>query len=314
MIKKRYHFLIIAVVLLTGIIIGSFLDYQISSSIFDRYNTFGLAVSSFGMIPGYGFLPFLGGISLALLLNNKNWPVWKKLLMVALTIAFYCLGVYGIGKDIFNINGFYNPTLQKFYVGYIYTAFLMIPVYVVGYVLGKKVKNQKMWLVLVIIAAAIFLTIVPGVALFKTIMRRPRYRVVVYYHLIDNAFHQWWEPFASGYKQLKAEFTTNPVFIQYGVDSEEFKSFPSGHSAAAMIAPMFLSFLPYVEKRLMKYQTYLLYAGFGWALIVMFARILVGAHYLTDTCFAALLMLVFFYIANEIILRNHLLEENKEEH
>ena len=74
MIKKRYHFLIIAAVLLAGLIIGSFLDYQISSSIFDRYNTFGLAVSSFGMIPGYGFLPFLGGISLALLLNNT----WKN--------------------------------------------------------------------------------------------------------------------------------------------------------------------------------------------------------------------------------------------
>ena len=202
--------------------------------------------------------------------------------------------------------------MQKFYVGYIYTAFAMVPVFAIGYVMGKKVNNPKMWIVLIIIAAAIFMAIVPGVSLFKIIMRRPRFRIVVYEHLIDNAFHNWWEPFFSGYKAIKPKFDVDPYYIENSITSEEFKSFPSGHSAAAMITPMFLTFLPVLNKKLMKYQTLFLYIGFGWCLVVMFARMLVGAHFLSDTCFGALLMLLFFYIANEIVLKTHLLEEKED--
>jgi hypothetical protein len=43
--KKRYHFYIVAGILLIGLIIGSFLDLQINSAIFNKTNVFGLIVS-----------------------------------------------------------------------------------------------------------------------------------------------------------------------------------------------------------------------------------------------------------------------------
>lgn len=312
MIKKRYHFLIVGGILLIGIIIGSFLDLQINTAIFDRYNTFGLAVSAFGMTPGYGFLAFLSGVSISLVAHNKKWPVWKKILMIIVGVLMYGLSVYSLGQDIFNINGFYNPTLEKYYVGYIYEVFLMIPVFALGYYMSRKVKNPNMWIMVLIFAGVMFMALVAGAALLKEIAHRPRYRIVVYNHLIDEAYHDWWKPFF-GYKDLKPQFATNQTFIDLNVTSVEFRSFPSGHSAAAMITPMFLTFLPYLNKKLMKYQTLFFYLGFGWTLVMMFARMLVGAHYLTDTCFGAGLTLLFFYIANEIVLRTHLLEEKKEQ-
>ena len=315
MIKKRYHFLIVFAILLIGIIVGSFLDYEINSAIYDRTNTFGLAVSSLGMYPGYGFLAFLGGITLNMGIFKKQWKGWQRALMFALSLAFYACSTYGIGDDIFSFNGFYDETLVKYGVGYMVAAVMIIPLFIWGYFVAKKIENPKMWIIIIIIALAIFLAIVPGVSVVKSIMRRPRYRIVVYEHLIDDAYHNWWEPFFKGYQELKPRFDTDPLFIEKHVTSGEFKSFPSGHAAGAMITIMFCSFIPIVDKRLMKYQTLFFYLGFVWCLVVMFARMLVGAHYLTDVCFGALFILVFFYIANEIILRNHLLdepEENKE--
>ncbi len=43
----------------------------------------------------------------------------------------------------------------------------------------------------------------------------------------------------------------------------------------------------------------------------MFARSLVGAHYLSDTCFGALLTLACFYIGNEIVIRKLLPKEEQ---
>jgi hypothetical protein len=40
---------------------------------------------------------------------------------------------------------------------------------------------------------------------------------------------------------------------------------------------------------------------------------LVGAHYLSDTCVGSLLAVVFFYIANEIVTRKLMPEEVKKE-
>ena len=72
--------------------------------------------------------------------------------------------------------------------------------------------------------------------------------------------------------------------------------------------------IPLMNKKWMKYQTLFFYIAFGWGLIVMFSRMLVGAHYLTDTCMGSLLAVIFFYIGNEVVIRKLLpVEEKKEE-
>jgi len=298
--KRRLNFFIAGGILLVGLILGSFLDLQINQAIFDRYNGFGLVVSSFGMIPGYGCLALLGGALACIALKEEKFQKWLKAIFVIFSIAMYGVATYFLGKDVFSINGFYNPELHK-WLGYLIMGILMVPVYIGGYFLGKLNTYSKMWIVILIVSAAIFMALVPGVTLFKSIMHRPRYRIAIYEGYVN--FRNWWEPFKD-YKEAISAF---------GLTKEEFKSFPSGHSGAVMVGLITFSYLPLFIKKLEKYQTLLFWGAFAWGLVVMFSRMLVGAHFLSDVCFGALLTLIFFYIANEIIVRKLLCKEEKQE-
>ena len=55
------------------------------------------------------------------------------------------------------------------------------------------------------------------------------------------------------------------------------------------------------------------YAGVLWGLTMMFSRMLVGAHYLTDTCMGSLIVMVVFYIANEFAYKKGFFETKEEE-
>ena len=122
-----------------------------------------------------------------------------------------------------------------------------------------------------------------------------------------------------GAKLIIMPYTLNDKEIRPYVDfdkfdgKEEFKSFPSGHSCAVMCGLILGTTIPLMNKKWMKYQTLFFYIAFGWGLIVMFSRMLVGAHYLTDTCMGSLLAVVFFYIGNEVVIRKLLPNEEKKE-
>jgi membrane-associated phospholipid phosphatase len=295
--KKRFHFYIIGGVLLIGLILGSFFDLQINAALFNKTNVFGLIVSSFGMIPGYGCLSLLGGALFYITLKSTDFKKWLKAILFVMSAAMFGISIYFLGKDVFSVNGFENKKL--YWLGFVIMGVIMCGVFYLGTLLGKKNENPKMWIIILVLAAAIFMALVPGVTLFKSIMHRPRYRVAIYEGY--SSFHNWWEPC----KDYKDVINAYPSVLT----KEEFKSFPSGHAGASMVGLISLSYLPLFNKNWMKHQTLLFYIAFGWGLVVMFARMLVGAHFLSDVCVGALLTVVFFYIANEIVVRKLLPEE-----
>ena len=63
---------------------------------------------------------------------------------------------------------------------------------------------------------------------------------------------------------------------------------------------MVLPYLSLFFNKLKGKETIMFYIGFGWTLVMMFSRMLVGAHFLTDTCMGALIVVVVFYIGHEI--------------
>lgn len=294
--KKRWLFLIPAGVLIAGLIVGSFLDLQINEALFSLKNPFGLVVSSFGMIPGYGTLAFFGGLLCYLMRKKEDFPIWAKIIIYVLAFGMLGCSIYFLGKDVFSVNGFENKKL--YWLGFVIMGVLMFPVFIFGYWFGRFNTNDKMWLIIVIFAVAIFVALVPGVTLFKSIMHRPRYRFAI--HDYGYAFKNWWERTPDYKNHLDGILT-----------KEEYKSFPSGHAAATACGMIWLTTLPLVNNKLMKYQPLLFLAGFAWTLVVMFARSLVGAHFLSDTCFGALITLVCFYIANEIVVRKLLPKEGE---
>ena len=79
----------------------------------------------------------------------------------------------------------------------------------------------------------------------------------------------WWQPGTE----------LRDILTAAGVPKEEFKSFPSGHSANSSIL-ILLTLLPVIRPSLARRQTVLFCTGFGWALAVAVSRIVMGAHYL----------------------------------
>ena len=304
--KMRLHIYLLIAVFVITFIIGSFLDEQINTAIFSRNNTFGLVMSAIGTAPGYGVFAVLGGGAFAFFMN-KNYKMIFRLLSLGLAVAGVALGVHFAGREFFSANAFYHQGWTIY--GYLIILPVMLALGFLGYLLGKKSDNPNLWLVYIILAIAIFLALIPGVSALKTIFHRPRYRFL---ELTGESFYPWWKP-CKNYKELLESYQS------IGVSKEEFKSFPSGHAGATAVSMLFAMALPLVNRKYEKYQLPIFYGAFAWTLLVMFTRMLVGAHFLSDVSMGILLTLVFMMIANEFIIHNKKLQlyltgsETKEE-
>lgn len=78
--------------------------------------------------------------------------------------------------------------------------------------------------------------------------------------------------------------------IAEGVASDEFRSFPSGHTGCAACA-MLAILLPTVCKRLRGKERLCLIIGAVWTAVVAFSRLMMGAHFLTDVTAATAITL-----------------------
>ena len=148
--------------------------------------------------------------------------------------------------------------------------------------------------------------LLPAGFVIKLIIHRPRYRLAVRGEL--TAFYNWWQMFPEYKKYISTP--ENPIFL-FGqeVTKEEFKSFPSGHSGTGMIMAMFLPFASFFFPKLKGKETILFYIGAIFGFIMMFSRLLVGAHYLTDTCMGSLIVMIVYWLTNEIANKKNIYEE-----
>ena len=302
--KKRYHLLIIIGVLLVGFVIGSFLDLQINQAIYSDGNHFGLIMASFGVYPCYAGLAFIGGGFLSTTSKRKDLPLIVKLICYGLSAASFAMAIYLCGKEWPSVNGYNVPQLA--WLSYLISGLVFAGVYVGAFFVCKKGDPVHLWNILVIMTVIFVIALLPAGFVIKLIIHRPRYRYAVRSEL--TAFYNWWQMFPEYKKYISTP--ENPI-IRYGVEitKEEFKSFPSGHSGTGMIMAMFLPFASFFFPKLKGKEVMLFYIGAAWGFLMMFSRLLVGAHYLTDTCMGSLICMITFYVANEFANRKKLYDE-----
>ena len=295
MIKKR-HFYIVIGILLAGFIVGSFLDLQINQAIYSQGNMFGVIMAAFGTYPCYAGLSFAAGGLLITSLKKKDLHIVWKLISWFLVALGYGLSVYLGSKDVPSVNGFDNEKLL------IPTMAINLFVFggfgALGFLVCKKGDSDTLWIALMVMAVVFIVALIPTSYLIKLVIHRPRYRFVV--NSGEIGFCNWWESYGDYKKYIAEEHTL------YGhlITKEEFKSFPSGHSGSAAIMMMVLPYMSMFFKKLKGKETMMFYIGFAWTLLMMFSRMLVGAHFLTDTCMGALIVVVVVYIGHEIATRN----------
>ena len=295
--KMRLHIFIVMAVFVILFIVGSFLDLQISNGLYQHENGFGIAVAALSMNVGYGVLAFMGGVSLyhAHKLEKVNY---MRVLTFLMALGFFGCAVYFDGKEFFGPNGWYNPDI--YFLGFIIAVPLMGACSFGGYLVGKKANNPRLWLLMLIGAAFIALSLVIGTTVVKNIFHRPRYRTAVVHEEYLIGYYPWWKR-CGNYKDL---------MDKYGILKEEFKSFPSGHTSVCAMTMLFVIILPFIQGKELKHQVLYFYLGFAYAALIAFTRILTGAHYLSDVAMGGLITTICLYIYYEIVLHNPKLYEN----
>jgi len=293
--KLRIPLLITALILIIGLILGSFFDLQISQTLFRERNGFGIFMSAFSLIPGYALFSIIGGAMLANSKIQKNKGV--RIFLYIIAVIAILASSYLSGKEIFSLNGYNKEGFGYLVLGCAICLVFQAGAFYLGYYLFKNSQNEKLWLALFILVVGLVIALIGGTVLFKAIMNRPRYRLVQtgFEHI---KFYNWFE-----------RCTNSKGYIALGAAKEDFKSFPSGHAGASMLLALSLAFiLPLAKPNLAKYSIWLFIGGVAYSLLVMFTRILVGAHFLSDVSMGGLLVVVFSYIANEVIIHYNLLK------
>lgn len=280
MTNKRFFYPVLAI-LVAGVIIGSFFDYQISNALYLPGNFFGKMMASVGELPAYSLLGFGGGYLFYISWNNlrKSFNGWVVIL--GSLFAFGC-GIYFLGHAITNVNGFNIPD-KKWIVGMPIAAVIITPLFILGLFTGKRVKDINLWKLMFWILLMMGVTILI-ITLVKLIPHRPRFRVV-----IDPSnpieYCNWWNP-CNNYKD----------FLSDTITREEFKSFPSGHIGITS-GIVYLMYMPALLEKpnTPKIRAIIFYSAFAYILLLAYTRIMSGAHYLSDVCMGGLISLAFHF-------------------
>ena len=206
-------------------------------------------------------------------------------LSIVLALVTGVLGMRSILKadGIGRLLPFEVPT-----VGWVVCGVLMcIVLMAVGFRAGKRNEETDLATRLIVVVVALALSFVI-VEIVKNFMCRPRYRTLVLGHE-GIEFAPWYKR-TSGTKELIAQF---------GLPSDAFKSFPSGHSV--QVGVIFASFygLCLLYPALRDKWNVALVLQVVIMLSVMVCRMVLGAHFLSDVSVGAFIGVV----ADIVVLR-----------
>ena len=262
---------VIGAVLLLLMIVGSIWDLPISKFLYPgRESSFGQFFAAFGELPAFLAMTSAGVL---LFFNRKRLRrSWNVLFLAAAAV----LVAGGIVLSIHEARD--NVPAMPLWVAALVTVFAAA---LAGFLLllGTEGCQTKTILRFILVLAFISIGMMIVINVIKIPWGRPRMRLLLATGN-ESYFQPWWKLGGS----LKAKL------IAEGVASDEFRSFPSGHTGCAACA-MLAILLPTVCKRLRGKERLCLIVGAVWTAVVAFSRLMMGAHFLTDVTAATAITL-----------------------
>ena len=269
------------------LVIGTFNDEAISETLYSPDILPLKLITAIGAYPFFAFcVVFAGGLFERTLHSSakKGMKVFFSILLV-IFIAF--IGFIGAGTlaERDSLGSIFPNTDRNIPLILGISIVTIYPLCYLGYGLAKKSDDAK--LVKHVLCLFILLVIAYGSLQFlKGIFNRPRYRLVVTGQE-GIGYIPWYERFTHA-----AEYIENQ-----GINKSEFRSFPSGHGILS--ASMILCFqsMTWLSPKLRDKKFLLALLGFLFSVIIMFTRIVLGAHYLSDVSFGGIIVVIlsFFY-------------------
>ena len=287
--KQSCIFLSVAALIpLVLTVIGSIWDLEIASAVYigqmPSENIFGILFSYIGILPTFVGWSFLGA-SIACLAKKqientqkRRWLIAFAVLLFVLSFFYYCNTLYLSNETAFEVH---------FALAYSVGIAVICAAAFLGYKLSGRSEDSTLLGKLLFLAAVSLVTLL-AISVVKELMCRPRFRFVLATEDAD-CFRSWWQ---SG-RQIKNSLGKDLV-------TDEFASFPSGHSAYSMFAIFLFPTLADYTVRLKKFKPLLFALGLAWWLLTAFSRLTVGAHYLTDVSIAGLVTILAYLAVSAV--------------
>ena len=262
------------------IALGSLVDYPLSSALYDAFNPFAMFFAAYGAIPAPLGCVAAGTLFVCGRSRDKKLPGSLQGIGGMLLLAV------GAGLVCF-LPAVYLP------VSPVVLAAVGLVLSIGTVLLTRRLAKGADPAVVTRVALAILLAILCElvvVNLIKVCWGRPRMRLVASHP--EAYFFPWWQ---------RGTALKEPL-LAAGVAADEFKSFPSAHTANAATM-LLLGLAPCLNPRLQRYQRALVAFGFIWTAVVALSRILLGAHYLTDTAVGFLIGFLSVYFLGGAAVR-----------
>ena len=243
----------------TLLVVGTFADAQVSSVLYVPDHPFGYVFQAFGELP----CALVGWSAAALLMTaREELPAARgKRLTFAIAAAFLT-GIISFFEVVYHLDGIVMKLVGL-------TIELAISYGLFAWVRAHADQSDPERLVR--IGMVMLLTCIVSFAVYQLVKigwGRPRWRSIV--DNDDLEFRPW---YVMG-KDLRDLF-------EGILPHEEFKSFPSGHSADAACS-LALVLLCEVVPVLKDKGRIVVVGAIAWTVIVMLSRIVAGAHFVTD--------------------------------
>lgn len=281
-IFNRKRFMFIFVILMFMMIIGSFYDYQIATTLYNPNSKFGIFLASYGQVPAM-LLSSISGTLLFKIIDCQHKI--KMALCVFFGILLNILAIMGISMDpMLYIKSM--PLVLSVVIAILIVGMVDILILKLTKDSDKKDLKKFIILLLVVMFGQIIL-----INMVKIPWSRPRMRMIS--EQSEALFQPWWQIGCNYKEQL----------INSGVAAEEFKSFPSGHAGNSACAIM-LAILTLICKQLQGKEKYLFISGIVFCALVSFSRLVMGAHFLSDITVGIFVTIMFIFIFTNLLWPN----------
>lgn len=257
-------------VVLLVVLATSTIDYSVSKQLINHESGFAEFFNRFGEVPAMlGLL-----IGTAILFGGRSRKrKWLSAIGTLVSLPFMALFSLGAVYQPFRYAyEFAEGGIPSYMMPVIYglAAILFAMVLIIANRIGEeKLRAYKgSGLVLLVLVILEMVT----VNVLKIVWARPRMRSMESF----EQFKYWFE-------------------IGGPASGEEFKSFPSGHTANAFVMLAYTMFIPQDKKKLFTVATVF---ALTWGICVALSRVILGAHFLSDVFVGGYIAVVLFYGLN----------------
>lgn len=286
---KHKGLFILVMLCVIGFVCGTFYDLTITQTLYGKFRPLFIIFTIIGTYPFFTYNVYASSFVLGYFKSNKEKEnKFKKVLCIIVASVFiFFIGGQSISQDGVGIILPVLTNTQK--VSLILSLCLLLGVTsaVYGYSKGKKCNDGKQVeeiynLIICLTVGFLFMQV------FKNLFHRPRYRLILQ-NLDGIKYVNWYEKI------------DNILLLQdkYGFETNEIRSFPSGHGYSCIASSLIFSI--FIKNKKLGFVL-----GSIFAIMVMLSRIALGAHFLSDVSFGAIIGLIMCIIHIRIMRRSEI--------